>query len=181
MRKSILIFCLLIAVSILISGCAGTAITSEPYDPANVGSQLPETKPSDFNFVYSFGVGPVKNVLDTANGKFTKDMIMDPSITTDLFLSAADMSDIYSNMKSINILNYPDIFNPESNMSQTPFETYSLKIIFNGKEKDIYWEDEHDSQTGEAIKLRELFNKISKIIYAKDEYKRLPQARGGYD
>lgn len=83
-------------------------------------------------------------------------------------------------MMKINILNYSEDFKPKSDILQTPFETYSIKIIFNGKEKSIYWEDENVSETKEAILLRELFRKIKEIVINKDEYKKLPEAKGGY-
>ena len=91
------------------------------------------------------------------------------------------MNSIYSDMKKINILNYPEDYNPKSNMMRTPFETYSLKIIFDGSEKNISWKDENVSKTKEAVQLRELFLKIQGIIIGKDEYKKLPPANGGYD
>ncbi|MBZ9689010.1 hypothetical protein G9F72_022190 [Clostridium estertheticum] len=84
-------------------------------------------------------------------------------------------------MKKINILNYPENFNPKSNIMQTPFQTYSIKIVIDGKEKNIYWKDENVSKTKEAMQLRELFKKIEEIIINKEEYKKLPPANGGYD
>lgn len=54
-----------------------------------------------------------KNQLDTAKGQFTKDMVSEPSITTSLKLSDDEMNTIYSEMKRINILDYPDSFNPK--------------------------------------------------------------------
>ena len=141
---------------------------------------LPDVKPQDFNFVFSYGVNS-KNGLNTIKGQYTKDMVIDPAVTTKLILSDEEMNSIYSDMKKINILNYPEDYNPKSNMMRTPFETYSLKIIFDGGEKNISWKDENVSKTKEAVQLRELFLKIQGIIIGKDEYKKLPPANGGYD
>ena len=60
---------------------------------------------------------------------------------------------------------------------QTPFQTYSIKIVIDGKEKNIYWKDENVSKTKEAIRLRELFKKIEEIIINKEEYKKLPASK----
>lgn len=143
-------------------------------------SQLPEKKPSDFNFVLNYGVN-AKNQLDTPKGTYTKDMVTAPSVTTTLKLSDEEMNEIYTVMRNINILSYPDNFNPKSNMFQNPFQTYSIKIIANGKEKNIYWKDESVSNSKEAVKLRDLIKRIHEIISTKEEYKKLPEPQGGYD
>lgn len=145
----------------------------------NANNQMPENKPSDFNFVLNYGVD-AKNQLDTQKEMFTKDMVMDPSVTTTLKLTDEEMDEIYTLMKNINILNYPDNFNPFSNSDQTPYSTYSFKIIVNGKEKNINWKDESGSNNKEAVDLRNLIKRIQEIIYSKDEYKKLPEAKGGY-
>lgn len=146
----------------------------------NTTNQLPEVKPKDFNFVFNYGVN-AKNQLNTIRGQYTKDMITEPSITTDFKLSDEEMNIIYLGMKKINIMNYPENFIPKSNHFQTPFNTYSIKIVMEGKEKNIYWKDENVSETKEAEQLREQFKKIQELIINKDEYKKLPEAQGGYD
>lgn len=143
-------------------------------------SEMPAVKPKDFNFVFNYGVG-AKNQLDTLNGEYTKDMITEPSITTNLSLSDEEMNSIYIQMKKINILSYPDDFMPKGEVEVKPFFTYSIKIVMNGKEKNIKWEDKKLSETKEAAQLRELFNKIYEIIEMKEEYKKLPKPKGGYD
>lgn len=143
-------------------------------------SKLPEKKPSDFNFILNYGVN-AKNQLDTQKGIYTKDMVTVPSVTTTLKLSDEEMNEIYKVMKNINILSYPDNYSPKSNIWQTPFQTYIIKVIVNGKEKNIYWKDESVSQSKEAVNLRNLFKRIHEIVSAKEEYKKLPKPQGGYD
>lgn len=143
-------------------------------------NQLPEKKPSDFYFVLNYGIN-AKNQLDTQKGTYTKDMVTAPSVTTALKLSDKEVNEIYTSMRNINILSYPDNFNPKSNMGQKPFLTYSIKIIVNGKEKNIYWNDEFISSSKEAVNLRALFKRIHEIISSKEEYKKLPAPQGGYD
>lgn len=145
----------------------------------NIKNKLPDAKPKDFNFVFNYGVN-AKNQLNTIRGQYIKDMIIEPSITTDLMLSDEEMNSIYSDMRKINILSYPDNFNPKGNMAQMPFQIYSIKIVIDDKEKNIFWKDENVSETKEAIELRELFKKIQEIIASKEEYKKLPPVKGGY-
>lgn len=143
-------------------------------------SSLPDEMPRDFNFILSYGVNG-KNQINTLKGQFTKDMVTNPSVTADLKLSVEEMKSIYNEMKKINILSYPDIYYHKTNTKQTPFYTYSLKVIYNGMEKNIYWEDETVSKSSKSVKLRKLFNNIEEMIINKDEYKKLPDAKGGYD
>jgi hypothetical protein len=149
------------------------------FTACSVITSLPEKKPSDFGFVFNYGVG-AKNQLDTFNGTYTKDMVTEPAIITSLKLSDQEMNEIYSEMKSIEIQRYPNTFAPKSNGRVTPFETYSIEIIVDGGEKSIYWEDKNGSKSKDAVQLRNLFNKIRKIISEKDKYKKLPKAKAGY-
>jgi len=158
---------LLLIIFSILAGCSSS-------------SKLPDEMPKDFNFIFSYGVN-AKNQLNTLKGQFTKDMVLEPSVTTNLKLSDEEMKSIYKEMIKINILSYPDKFEPKSNMYQTPFYTYSLKIIYNSMEKNIFWEDENASKASEAVKLRKLFDNIVQLIISKDEYKKLPPAKGGYD
>ena len=163
--KKIIFLCLLL-ILFLFSGCNSTKTTE----------RLPDTKPKDFNFVFNYGVNS-KNQLDAGKDQYTKDMAIEPSVTTDLKLSDEEMNSIYSEMKNINILNYPENFNPKSNVIKAPFQIYSIKIIIEGKEKNIYWKDDSGSKAKEVIQLRQLFEKIQEIIISKDEYKKLPPAK----
>lgn len=171
MRKSLLIgFCLcILSIAFSLAGC----------NSINLKNRLPSSMPEDFNFIFNFG-GGAKNQLDTVKGQFTKDMIVDPPITVELKLSDEEMNAIYSDMRRIGITNYPENYDPKSNMIQFPSDTYSIKIIANGREKSIYWEDKSVSITKKAAQLRELFNKIEEMIISKDEYKKLPAPKGGY-
>lgn len=147
--------------------------------PAGDENQLPPSMPKDFNFVFNFGYDG-KNQLDTINGKFTKDMIVDPSFTVDFELSDEEMNTIYNEMREINILSYPEDYTPICNVMHTPFDTYSIKIITGGREKNIHWADRYITSGEDSVRLRGLFGKIRQIIINKEEYKKLPQVRPGY-
>lgn len=169
MHKKISILCFTL-IFFSFAGCSQAKHTEK----------LPDEKPKDFGFVFNYGVG-AKNQLDTAKGKFTKDMIVEPSVITDLKLTEEEMNNIYSQMKKINILSYPNNFKPRSNMRRMPVHSYTIKIIYGVREKNIEWEDESASDSSDAVQLRELFKKIEEIIANREEYKKLPKAKGGYD
>lgn len=114
--KKAMFLCLFLVVFSLI-GCKSTSTEN----------QLPNGKPLDFNFVFNYSVN-AKNQIDTIKGQYTKDMVIDPPVTTNLILSDKEMNTIYLEMKNIEILNYPESFNPKSNVIRTPFQTYSIKI-----------------------------------------------------
>ena len=83
-------------------GCAGPELPREPASPSAVA--LTE-------LVFAYGHGG-KNVLDTAKGTFTKDMIADPPLTVGLRLTEAELERIAKKMAEIGFLAYPEVFEP---------------------------------------------------------------------
>ncbi len=142
---------------------------------------MPAQMPMDFEFSVKYGVGN-KNILNTFEDTFTKDMVVDPPITINLALSQEEMKTIYDEMRRINILDYPTRFNPDRNIAEVPHPSYYLKIRFNGEVKEIYWKKGIASEVDEAIKLKELIDWYirDEIIQSRLEYKKLPEPRGGY-
>lgn len=144
--------------------------------------------PKDFGFKLSYGVG-AKNVIDTYEGTFVKDLVSAGTAKTMLVFTPEEMKTIYQKMQEIDILNYPSKFAPpyadnlEPGMKRIvmPHETYSLNVTFDGSTRDIYWDDTNMSEAAKAKALRELFDYINEIIMNKDEYKKLPAFVGGYD
>ena len=73
------------------------------------GCVAPPPSPSNFNLIFKYGVG-AKNELNTFEGTYTKDMVMDPSITVNLSLSKEELDRIYKKIVEINFFGYPDQF-----------------------------------------------------------------------
>lgn len=142
-------------------------------------NKLQEKRPDDFNLVLKYGIQG-KNQIDTFKSTYVKDMASEDSKEINLKLSDKDMDEIYSIMKDINILEYPDVFKPKSETNSKPYEEFYLKVLVNGKEKVIDWPEDNNSQSDEAVKLRKLFKRIHEIISTKEEYKDLPDTKGGY-
>ena len=139
--------------------------------------------PDDFSLALAYGV-TLRNVLDTAAGTFTKDLISSeiPTATTPLMLSAEELKTIYAELRKMDIASYAGLFQPKNTTGwqHTPFEAYYLRLRMAGQEKEISWDDEDDSTAPDAVALRDLLKKIRTIIEAKPEYKALPAAEGGY-
>lgn len=167
-RWSIMIVLALMAA---LSGTAGCIAPSPP-------------SPSTFNLIFKYGVG-AKNELNTSQGTYTKDMVMDPSITVNLSLSKEELDRIYQKMIEINFFGYPDEFSVSVSPGQsvgmvTPYCSYYFRIEYDSKVKELRWEDNIINEDKKAEKLRELITLIRDIIESKEEYKQLPPPRGGY-
>lgn len=182
--KRFLLFILFIYLLFGLIGCGQTTPSTET-SPLGNESIIPTTLPSDFGFIFKYGVG-ARNELNTFVGTFTKDMILDPSITINLLLSQEELDSIYQNMLEIKFFHYPEEFSiyvppgmPKGII--TPSSSYYFKVIYDSKLKELWWEDQlvypEDIQ---ADKLRKLISLIEGIIKSKEEYKNLPEPRGGY-
>jgi hypothetical protein len=139
---------------------------------------------SNFNLIFRYGVG-AKNELNTFEGTFTRDMVLDPSITVKLSLSQEELDRIYQKMAEIDFFNYPDEFSVtvpagEPAVIKTPYSTYYFKVEYDSKIKELWWVDEIHNQNTEADKLRELVSLIINAISATEEFKKLPTPKGGY-
>ena len=144
--------------------------------------------PNGFGFVLMYGVG-AKNIINTFEGTFEKDLITAGTAKTKLNFSDEELKRIYSIMKSINILDYSSNYNPPYTDNPDPgverlvepHMTYNLYLKINSKSKDINWKDTNGSDAANAKELRNLFRYIEEIIISKEEYNSLPDAVGGYD
>ncbi|OPY57659.1 MAG: hypothetical protein A4E55_01505 [Pelotomaculum sp. PtaU1.Bin035] len=139
---------------------------------------------SAFNLIFKYGFD-AKNVLDTFEGTYTKDMIPDPPITVKLSLTKEELNTIYNKMVDINFFSYPVVFTVQEEGEHagrvTPYESYYFKIQYGSNIKELSWEDSITNQNNEADRLRELIKCIREIAESKSEYKKLPPPRGGYD
>ena len=174
-----LIICVLVCT--LLIGCSAPGSDNNP-DEEN------DDFPNDFGFVLKYGTG-AKNIINTFDGTFEKDLITAGTAKTKLNFSDEELKRIYSIMKSINILDYPSDYkppytdNPDPGVERfvQPYETYNFYYRVNSESKDINWKDTNGSDASKAKELRNLFRYIEEIITSKKEYNRLPDAVGGYD
>ena len=149
-----------------------------------MGCSAPTPGESDFGLIFRYGV-MARNELNTFKGTYTKDMVSDPSITVNLSLSQEELDSIYQKMVEINFFDYPDEFSVsvpagESFGIVTPYNSYYLKVKYDSKIKELWWEDEIKNENTKADQLRELIKLIRDIIESKEEYQKLPEPTSGY-
>jgi hypothetical protein len=176
MKKVLFIFTGLALVLALfsVSGCENQAPADNTASPEQ----------SDFNLIFKYGV-TARNELNTFNGTYTKDLILDPPVTTELRLSEEEMDRIYQKMVEIDFFNYPDEFSVtptpgERGFIIEPYERYYFKVECDSKVKELRWKDILKNSDEKAAKLRELISLIKGIIESREEYKKLPAPSGGY-
>ena len=87
-------------------------------------------------------------------------------------------------MIEINFLEYPDTFIINFSTDTIPEITPSMIFYFylenDSIQKQFYWDDAHPIQDDKADDLRSLMMEVIEIIHSKNEYKNLPDPRGGY-
>jgi hypothetical protein len=139
-----------------------------------------------FSFILKYGVG-AKNVINTFDHTYTKDLISGPDTSILLQLSSQELDTIRLEMERIHILDYPKIFSPlwsdnpnGMERSVNPSSSYYFKIQIGNHIKEITWGDSNESGIKMAINLRGLIFKIIKFVASKEEYKRLPRPRAMY-
>lgn len=143
---------------------------------------------SNFNFIFKYGVN-ARNMLNTFEKTYRKDMIVDPFITIELSLYNEELDSIYQKMIEIDFFNYPDTFSiylpGKGYYIHTPYYSYYFKVECDSIIKELWWEDkfnyyDKNSKDEKSDKLKDLIKYIINIIESKREYKALPKPRGGY-
>lgn len=166
---------------------AGTWLTMGLTDQIEQAKLIKELPGDDIRLIFRYGYGMyTKNELNTLNGTYTKDMVVDPPVTTHLSLSRSELDAIINKMNDINFFSYPDWFAVPIRQGGvvgevTPFEGYYFKVEYSSGTKELYWDDNITNANADADKLRDLIQLIKGIVESKQEYQRLPAPRGGYD
>jgi hypothetical protein len=177
MRKALFFF---LALPILITTLASCRIES--------GSPLTEQMPSDFNFSISFGIGR-KNKIDTYEGTFTKDLIIDGTETISFLIQADKMREMYEAFIELEIYKLPDDINADTPIGDTalhitPDAQYSLTYTLNSETKTVSCDDggpwNADGLPETRDRLVEFIDFVSEYIYGTEEYKNMKPAEGGY-
>ena len=143
---------------------------------------MPVGMPNDFGFSIQFGVGK-SNEINTFEDTVTKDLITDGTVTADVTLTDEEMDGIYEKMKEVNIVE-PKNFTPEpingTICTKEPHEEDEWKITINGETITHSVSGAYCEPTNDAKQLIELRNYVFSIIRSKEEYKELPESKGGY-
>jgi hypothetical protein len=167
------ILSLLIVSTLGLCACASSLSTSHLPHPEG-------------NFAFTFEFGSCnRDILDTFNGTFTKDMIVDPAVTIPFQLSDSQTTAIYQEMVEIGFFDYPEVFSiptPDNGIvgMVTPAMRYCMTVRNGDLIKTLSWVDEiTEPTTPEAERLRSLFGLIIDMIQESPDYKQLPEPKAG--
>lgn len=149
--------------------------TINVIDTNKIDKQIPD----DFNFILKYGVG-AKNVLNTFEGTYTKDLILAGTYTAEFKITKEEMKEIFIKVSQIDVLEYPNVFVPTSNRFSYPSSSFYLEIKMNGHIKRITWNKNTMADTPKATKLKDLIYFIESIIEFNPDHKKFPEIEGGY-
>ncbi len=149
--------------------------------PVDANLSAPQNR--NFNLLFRYGV-KAHNELNTFCNSYTKDLILDGTITTRMILSRPELDSIEAKLVQIDLFSYPDTFVVQRKDSLvtffTPYQTYIFKVFHQHSLKNCYWENCILSDDDRATRLRSTITYIRSIIESRREYKQLPPPRGGY-
>jgi hypothetical protein len=137
------------------------------------------SRPDDFHIVFRYGV-TAKNVLDTREGKFTKDLMLDPPITINLTLTRQELDTVWAYIHRNSFYDLEDQ-DPARAGSVTPAVTYVLFVHAEGyPDKQVSMNDVRVGYTLSERRFLRIVWKIREITESRPEYRALPGPRGGY-
>ena len=138
---------------------------------------------TSISIVYDYGVHG-RNKLDTISGTYTKDMVVDPSVTVKLTLTNEERDTILAEARAVGFFELPSQIVPpdttELGCLGTPCGEELLRITVNSTSHTVKWDDCNCSPSSERDRADRVGRLIQKIIESKPEYKKLPKPRGGY-
>jgi len=158
-KKSVICF---VIIFFLLSGCTSS---TDSVDKQFVEVHL------QFGFV---------NELNTFEGKFTKDLVMDGSITVDFWLSKKDQESIKELANQVSFFNLPNNIPAQPGVAITPDPSPDkLRIRFDNMDHTIVWSYAGNRENLNFKKVIELSQHIMSIVKNSERFKSLPEARGG--
>lgn len=134
---------------------------------------------SDFDLIFRYGVG-AKNELNTYNGTYTKDMVIDPSITTDLSLTVEEKWQILQRVDEMDFFNLPSNFTMNPSMHISTQVDYYIRVKNGSQVKEISWSNNSLMESNIQSSLEQLVSYLTSVIQQKPEYKALPTPTAGY-
>ncbi|HLP17755.1 MAG TPA: hypothetical protein VK470_15940 [Bacteroidota bacterium] len=139
----------------------------------------PERTEHDDQFVQIYFHDNLLDELDTYHGTFQKDLVMDGTARTTMWLTTNEQEIIVTAIERYRFFSLPDTI-PAIYTVMPDLGPKELRMKYKGKEKTIVWYqgvDPHDKSMYFVEQLRSL---LWNIIVAKPEYKALPESHGGY-
>lgn len=139
----------------------------------------PPTMPKDFDIYYSFGVGE-KNIFDTKNDLWIKDMVCDPSLNYTVALTQNEKKVIYEAIVKNDFFSLKENMLPSSGVSCEPSSGLTLQVTADEKTKTVRWMCGYSESNPDYLKLKSITNTIQNIISKKESEMSVPEPKCGY-
>ncbi len=149
----------------LLTGCTTTTDVEQSHDEQFVEIHL------QYGFV---------DELNTFEGTFTKDLVMDGSITVEFWLSKEDQESIKEFAEELSFFSIPNSIPamPEVGMDPNPSPDM-LRIKIEDMDNTVVWFYPNDPENTNFDKVIELAEHVMSFVKESETYKSLPEARGG--
>lgn len=163
-----------ILAALLICGCGEDS-------KAPTGKDVPD----DFRFSYVWNMYGISS-YDSETGKLVKttDATHPEEYETTYMLSDAEKAQIYEQISSLDILSYPDEYNPNEGVYSSPSITLILSVKDGDTEKTVKAEDiaySYSSENKKGQKFLSVCKSIEEILTGSEEWKALPEYEFLYD
>ncbi len=162
--------------------CVGTvfvaayALLNTPF----YGNILPpyDSSRNSVNLIFKFGVG-ARNELNTFHGTFTKDLIIDGTVTARLILTSEELEQIRQKIVETDFFNIPETFPLKSPLTMPDYSFY-LMVSTGTNTTAVSWNNNSQIDSSTEARLNELADFIINIISEKPELKMPPPPNGAY-
>ncbi len=130
------------------------------------------------NIIFQFGTG-AKNELNTFHGTFTKDLILDGTVTARLILTTEELEQIQQQIIEADFFSIPETF-PLKEQLTLPDYSFYLMVNNGANTTAVRWNNNSQIDSSTEVRLNQLADFIISMISDKPEVKMLPPSKGGY-
>ncbi len=117
--------------------------------------------------------------LDTFQGTFQKDLVIDGTIRTTMWLTTNEQEIIAAALENYRFFSLPDTIQKQYSV-MPDLGPQVLRIKYQGREKSIVWYSYASPNDKSIYYVEQLRDLLWNIIVSKPEYKALPPSTGGY-
>ncbi len=150
------------------------------------GKTMPEGVPEDFAVYYADWINENQpDIFDTYEGYIQKDLIMDGTAGTEYTPSEEVITAIYDKIVELELWKLPENLRAESEVIQ-PMTYMEIRFTADGKTYEILADTtifhgmNENLDPDDAEKAGEFCIFMQKLMMETEEYKSLPESRGGY-
>jgi hypothetical protein len=166
---------------LLVSFAALALAACQAGAPTAATVEMP-ARAADFAFTFEFSVC-YREVLDTFDGTYTRQIAGEPDVHGPMVLNAEQMQAVYDKLVAIDFWSYPAEYRvPAAEVVAvvSPYYRYALTVRNDGTTHAVAWTDDIvDPAPLEAVRLRELFTSLVRMVKATPEFQALPSASIG--